>query len=176
MCERNFAEARRATALLAQDKPLSANFPPSLWETYIAHFDGDEKKARSSYVVTRRIYEKFLRERGDYPEAFASLALLDATFGRKDDALREIRKAVDLMPVSKDPLNGAEFVAGLAAVYGLIGDRDRAFEQLRAFVKMAPQPDCSYGVLKLSPMWDSLRGDPRFAQILAEAAKPIPIQ
>ena len=88
----------------------------------------------------------------------------------------EIKKAIELMPVSKDPINGSEFVADLAAVYGLIGDRERAFEQLRLFGKMIAQPDRSYGQLKLDPMWDSLRGDPRFGEILAEAAKPLPLK
>jgi TolB-like protein len=176
MCERNFTEAKRAAALLAEDKSQSEIYPPIFWETVIAHFEGDEKKARQLYVVARETCERLLREGGDYPEAWAALALLDVIFARGDDAVREAQRAIDLMPISKDPLNGSGFVADLALVYGMMGERDRAFEQLRAYVKMPPQFDHTLGELKLSPLWDCLRNDPRFAEILAEAAKPLPIQ
>ena len=62
-------------------------------------------------------------------------------------------------------------MTNLAIVYAATGDRDRAFEQLASVAKTPNGP--SYGALKLDPTWSSLRGDPRFAQLLAEAAKPI---
>ena len=65
-------------------------------------------------------------------------------------------------------------VADLAIVYSLIGERDRAIEQLSSVVKVSGTVTC--GELKFAPWWDELRSDPRFDQILAEAAQPIPLK
>ncbi|MBA3544645.1 MAG: tetratricopeptide repeat protein [Chthoniobacterales bacterium] len=101
----------------------------------------------------------------------SALGVIDAGLGRFDDALRESRKAVELCPVSSDAVEGPGYVTNLANVYAALGDRDRAFEQLASVAKMPNGP--SYGALKLDPTWASLRGDPRFAQLLAEVVKPI---
>jgi hypothetical protein len=65
-------------------------------------------------------------------------------------------------------------LANLAQVYAWIGERDLAIEQLSSLVKLPCGP--SFGELKLDPMWDDLRDDSRFAQIMADAAAPIPLQ
>jgi len=93
--------------------------------------------------------------------------------GRKEEALNECRRAVELRPISRDALEGPEYATNLAVVYGWIGDHDLAIEQLSALVRDTSWP--KLGELKLDPVWDDLRGDPRFAQIMSDAAKPIPI-
>ena len=81
---------------------------------------------------------------------------------------------VEEMPVSRDPLAGRELLSQLALVYAWLGDRDKAFEQLFVISQLSGSP--SYGDLKLNPIWDPLRDDPRFNQLLAEAARPIAIE
>jgi hypothetical protein len=94
--------------------------------------------------------------------------LIDAGLGRKEDALRESRRAVELMPLAKDSLNGADMIQYSAIVAAWVGEKDLALEQL---TKAARLP-CflSYGRLKLLPWYDPLRGDPRFEKIVASLA------
>ena len=102
----------------------------------------------------------------------SEIAKVDAGLGRKDDAIREARRAVDLMPITKDSVNGPTHVAALALVYAWTGERERALEQLE---KVATIPGVlggsvpTYGDLRFNPCWDSLRGDPRFDRIVAAA-------
>ena len=113
-------------------------------------------------------------QRGDKPkdaDYFAGVAKLDAGLGRKEEAIREARQAVELMPIAKDSLNGPALVANLALVYAWTGEHDRALEQLE---KVATLPGVwhdavTYGDLLLNPCWDSLRGDNRFDKIVAAA-------
>jgi hypothetical protein len=94
--------------------------------------------------------------------------LLDAGLGHKSDAIAEGRRARDLLPISKDALDGPIYATYLGMIYAWVGEKDLALEelQLSASIPCGAQ----YGVLKLSPMWDSLRGDPRFEKIVASLA------
>jgi serine/threonine-protein kinase len=78
------------------------------------------------------------------------------------------------MPMERDPIAGVELLSQMAIVYAWLGERDKATEQLQAITKLPDSP--SAGELRLNPWWDPLRDDPRFAEILAEAAKPIPLK
>jgi hypothetical protein len=100
------------------------------------------------------------------------LGLIDAYLGRKEEALREGRRAVEL--AVKDPLEGVRRVANLAMIAAWVGDKDLAFEQLESIIRR-PSP-LSYGGLKLFPWWDPLRGDPRFEKLLDEAKQPVVVK
>jgi hypothetical protein len=96
------------------------------------------------------------------------LGVIDAALGRKDEALREGRRAVELLPVAKDSVNGALMIHYLAMIAAWVGEKNLAFEQL-AFSARTPE-GVTYGELKLDPFWDLLRGDPRFEKIVASLA------
>jgi hypothetical protein len=96
------------------------------------------------------------------------LGLIDAGLGREEEAQREGQRACELLPVSKDALNGADLVVNLALIYAWTGENDRAVEQLARAAQIPG--NLSYGLLKLHPEWDSLRGDPRFEKIVASLA------
>jgi hypothetical protein len=98
---------------------------------------------------------------------FADLAMVDAGLGRKEDAIREALRAVELMPIAKDSLAGPRVATNLALVYAWTGERDRALEQLEIVAKIPAGP--TYGDLRFNPCWDSLRGDPRLDKIVAAA-------
>ena len=93
---------------------------------------------------------------------------VDAGLGRKEDAIREALRAVELLPIAKDSHWGPSQVAGLALVYAWTGERDRALEQLE-IVATIPETRGTYGDLRFNPCWDSLRGDKRFDKIVAAA-------
>jgi hypothetical protein len=104
----------------------------------------------------------------NYAPALIVLALIDAGLGRKDDALREGRRAADLMPPSRDSINGAHITFLLSIVYAWVGEKDLAIDEL---TRSAQVPGgVTYGQLRLWPHWDSLWGDPRFESIVASLA------
>src|SRR5262249_53947693 len=108
---------------------------------------------------------------GDKPKDasyFSSVATIDAGLGRKEEAIREARQAVEIMPIAVDSLNGPYHVAKLALVYAWTGERDAALEQLQKIATL-PGYAPTYGDLLLNPCWDDLRGDPRFDKIVAAA-------
>jgi serine/threonine-protein kinase len=96
------------------------------------------------------------------------LGLIDAALGQKEEALREGYRAVELLPVEKDSINGQLMIEYLAMIAAWVGDHDLACEKLAAAIRY-PGP-LSYGHLKLMPWWDPLRGDPCFEQIVASLA------
>ena len=96
------------------------------------------------------------------------LGLIDAALGRKEEALREGRRAVELLPAEKDAINGPGMIQYLAVIAAWVGDKDLACQQLATAVGRPGAP--SYGQLKLIPFWDPLRGDPCFEKIVASLA------
>jgi hypothetical protein len=112
--------------------------------------------------------EKLVQAQPNFGPPLVVLGLIDAALGRKEEALREGRNAVDLLPVEKDSIKGALMIAYLAMIAAWVGDNDLASEQLATALRY-PSP-LSYGELKLLPLWDPLRGDPRFEKIVASLA------
>ena len=103
------------------------------------------------------------------PAALCALGVVDAALGNKDDAIREGERAVELIPVSKSAIEGPMLIQYLAVIYAWTGDKDRAIERLAEAAKL-PGSHVSYGYLRLNPLWDPLRGDPRFEAIVASLA------
>jgi hypothetical protein len=96
------------------------------------------------------------------------LGLIDAALGRKEEALREGRRAIELVPIEKDAVNGRIVTAYFAMIAAWVGETDLACEQLAMAVGYTSS--LSYGQLKLMPWWDPLRGEPCFEQIVASLA------
>jgi Flp pilus assembly protein TadD len=104
----------------------------------------------------------------DFAAALSLLGIIDAGLGRKEEALREGRRACEILPVSKDAVDGPVLAANLALIYAWTGEKDLAIEQI-ASVEKLPN-NLFYGLLKLHPVWDPLRGDPRFEKIVSSLA------
>jgi serine/threonine protein kinase/tetratricopeptide (TPR) repeat protein len=141
----------------------------SSWaEGQVARARGDKQKALAAFAAARNKLEaKF----GDIPKDaiyLSEVATLDAGLGRKEDAIRNARHAVELLPIAKDSLNGPTLVANLALVYAWTGERARALDQLE-IVATIPGEAPAYGDLLLNPCWDDLRADKRFDKIVAAA-------
>jgi serine/threonine-protein kinase len=118
--------------------------------------------------------EKMVREQPDYAEALSVLGMVDAALDRKEEALRESRRAVELFPLTKDAVTGAEILRNLAITYAWAGEKDLALKELEQVVRI-PGP-ISYGQLRLHPWWDPLRNDPRFEQLVSQAREPVQIK
>ncbi len=141
---------------------------PEGWaDGQIARTGGDKQKALAVFVAARKKLDATWDDKPKDEAYFAQVAMLDAGLGRKEDAIREALRAVELMPIAKDSLSGPRLVRNLAMVYAWTGERDRALEQLEIVAKIPAGP--SYGDLRFNPCWDDLRGDKRFDTIVAAA-------
>jgi tetratricopeptide (TPR) repeat protein len=140
--------------------------PPESWaDGQVALARGDKQRALAVFAAARKRLDATWETRDQ--AYFEQVARLDAGLGRKEEAIREARRAVDLMPIAKDSVTGVGRVVNLALVYAWTGERDRALEQLEIVATIPAGP--SYGDLKFNPCWDSLRGDKRFDKIVAAA-------
>ncbi len=143
--------------------------PPESWaDGQVAVARGDKQKAQSVFAAARKQMEAIWVDKPKDALYFAQIAGLDAGLGRKEEAIREARQAIDLMPIAKDSYWGPGLVANLALVYAWTGERDRALEQLE-IVATLPGAAPTYGDLCFNPCWDDLRGDKRFDRIVAAA-------
>jgi TolB-like protein/tRNA A-37 threonylcarbamoyl transferase component Bud32 len=171
--ERDPAGAQRALAAMPADGggcyDENVPFPNSWCEGLAARFRGDETAARAAFTDAREEIEQTLRHQPDYAAALCALGVVDAVLGNKEDAIREGQRAVELTPVSKNSIDGAMFLRYLAIIYAWTNDKDRAVERLAERAKI-PVADLSYGELRLNPLWDPLRGDPRFEAIVTSLA------
>ena len=170
LCERSPEAATRALANYPREGVTAwgINFPHGYWEGVFARAQGDLDKARVAFTSARRQVEMATKGQAEIPDAVSLLGKIDAGLGRKREALNEGRRACELMPISKDAVHGQELAVDLAQIYAWTGDKDLAIEQIAA-IERSPN-ELSYGLLKLHPDWDSLRGDPRFEKILADLA------
>jgi tetratricopeptide (TPR) repeat protein len=134
----------------------------------VARWQGDSARAHLAFTVARSEVEKTLAKQSDFAAALSLLGMTDAGLGQKDEALREGRRACELLPASKDAMDGAALATNLAQIYAWIGEKDLAIDQITT-IKRSPNY-LTYGLLKLHPYWDSLRGDPRFEKIVASLA------
>src|SRR5438876_8698511 len=133
----------------------------------VARARGDKPKALAAFAAARKKMEAIWGDEPKDAPYFSDLARLDAGLGQKEEAIREARRAVELLPIAKDSLNGPWIVTNLALVYAWTGERDRALEQLEIVATIPAGP--TYGDLRFNQCWDSLRGDKRFDKIVAAA-------
>jgi TolB-like protein/class 3 adenylate cyclase/Tfp pilus assembly protein PilF len=170
LCKRDYDGARRAMDALPIDGCYDDNIPfPRSWcEGVVAQFRGDKVAAHGAFTNMRAEAAKMVAEQPNYAAALCVLGMADAALGNKEDAIRESRRAVELLPVSKDAIVGARLVQYLALVYAWTGEKDLALEQLSVAARLPGR--LSYGYLRLHPYWNPLRGDPRFEKIVASLA------
>jgi TolB-like protein/class 3 adenylate cyclase/Tfp pilus assembly protein PilF len=171
LCERTVTAAARVLTNYPRDgvsTSYGVNCPHAYWDGVVARWQGDSVKAYSAFSAARGEVEKILEKQSNFAAALSLLGVIDAGLGRKEEALREGRRACELLPISKDAIDGAALAINLAQIYAWTGEKDLAIEQI-ASVERIPNL-LSYGLLKLHPYWDSLRGDLRFEKIVASLA------
>ena len=171
LAERDAAAAKNAVIAAGEnpaDTDEAVTFSRLFMEGVVARMTKDDTEARAAFTGARAEQQKIIQAHESYGPPLCVLGLIDAGLGRKEEALLEGRRAVELLPVEKDPINGIAMVKYLAMIAAWAGDKDLACEQLAIAVR--PPSTISYGQLKLLPFWDPLRGDPRFEKILTSLA------
>jgi eukaryotic-like serine/threonine-protein kinase len=146
---------------------------PDFWLTLaaVAHAAGKVDEERQANAEAKRTGLLALGPRPDDPNLLGQLSVAEAGLGQNEEALRHARHAAEMLPPSMDAVLGPGCEMRLAQVLAMTGDRDGAFDKLGKLVKLPF--GLNYGDLKLNPMWDDLRDDPRFDRILAESALPL---
>jgi len=171
LADRDPTAAKAALIAAGENMPLNehaVHFSRSFVEGWIARLEKDELKARAAFESARAEQEKIVQAQPDYAPPLCVLGVINAALGRKQEALSECRRAVELLPVQKDAFNGPLMIQWFAISAAWVGEKDLALEQL-ATASRHPS-SLSYGNLKLFPFWDPLRGDPRFEEIVASLA------
>ena len=164
----DYDEASRAIAVTPANFNPAAFIgqPPQSWaDGQIARARGDKQKAHEAFAAARQSFDTTWGSDRKDESYFAQVALFDAGLGRKEEAIREAKHAVELMPIAKDSWIGPGLVGNLALVYAWTGEQDLAIEQLESVAKIPFGP--SYGDLRFNPCWDSLRGNLRFEKMVA---------
>ena len=168
--ERDPKAGLRALADLGKNTygPDAILYTRAFGEGFFGRLKGDAVAAQAGFTKARAEQQQIVNAQPDYAPAVCVLGLIDAGLGRKDEALREGRRAAELMPPSKDSINGAHIMQVLAVIYAWVGEKDLALEQLQRTVQIPG--GANYGNLRLWPHWDPFRGDPRFEKIVASLA------
>jgi len=176
LCEHDAAEVTRALAFISPEGNTLFNvrMPRNVFEGIAERARGDAVTAQSAFTAARAEMEKIVTEQPDYAEALCMLGLIDAGLGRKEEALTEGRRAVELLPVTRDAMTGAELMTFLAIIYTWTGEKDLALKELTSLLEIPGH--LSYGQLRLHPYWDPLRGDPRFDKIIEESKEPVALK
>ena len=170
LAERNSVAAATALAALGENNmnDQDITFSPTVAEGLIARMTKDDGKARSAFTVARAEQAKIVEAQPDYAPALCVLGLIDAGLGRKEEALREGRHAVELLAAQKEATHSTRVIMYLAMIAAWVGDKELACQQLSVALGYPNPP--SYGELKLLPFWDPLRGEPCFEKIVVSLA------
>jgi serine/threonine protein kinase/tetratricopeptide (TPR) repeat protein len=176
MLERDYAAAEKILSDLPVEKFQAGDAPKTYYQGRTALARGDKESAQRYFAATIPALEKWVRDAPDDSQRHALIGLLYAYMQRKEDAIREARRAIELEPESQDAFHGAIEAANLAMVYALIGEQDPAITLIgRLLSTPGPFPgpgsdmlsDITLADLRLRWEWDSLRSNPRFQNILA---------
>lgn len=143
---------------------------------FVEQLAGDRHQALARYARARQALRDRLKEDPNNPLIFAWLGLTEAGLGHRRAALAAGRRAIALMPVTADALQGPAYEEVLARIEVRIGENDRAIATLRHLL-MVPYGSIFYGgrltvaLLNLDPAWDPLRKRPAFQALLKQYAQ-----
>lgn len=162
-----FYERKYDKALEALSNPFYEPIRKSIYEGLVYQKLNRPEPVRASLEKARRLIEEKFRKRPNDVELTGNLALVYAGLGRKEEAIRKAKEAIQILPVSKDAFFGMFYVERLAHVYVLTGEYDAAIAQLQ-YLLSVPSP-MSANLLAIDPRWDPIRSDVRFQKLLQKS-------
>ncbi|MEY2539216.1 MAG: hypothetical protein QOG67_2956 [Verrucomicrobiota bacterium] len=170
LCERDVTAAKRAMIAL-KDNAIRIDallLNRAAVEGLVARLQGDAAGAREAFTTARIRQQQLVDAQPDYGPAVCMLGFIDAALGNKEAALREGRRAMVLLPPSRDAINGPHIVEFFAIICAWTGEKELALQQLETATQLPGW--FSYGHFRLQPLWDPIRDDPRFEKIVASLA------
>jgi TolB-like protein len=170
LLDRDFdAAGDLAAALSPKDSEVAVypDFGRDFWMGVVARLKGDETSSRAALMRARAEQDEEVRNSDDV-WLLSYLGLIDAILGKKEEALSEGRRAIEMLPIVKNLTTDGYVKRYFAMICAWAGERELALEHLEVVARIPGGP--SYGDLRLNPMWDPLRGDPRFEKIVNSLA------
>ena len=169
----------RIKEILARPDPVSGYFNGELrfWLGWAQEVAGDHAAARESWRQARSELEAFLKEQPDNYSLIGDLALINMGLGDKAAALVLSDQAVAANPIEQNAVTGPIPMEILARVAARMGEPDRAIAALQKLLSIPYSGTFGFGVpltpalLRLDPMFDPLRNDPRFQKLCEERPK-----
>jgi len=179
MLKRDYSEAKKVLQTLPLDELSYTNAgatPRSFFEGCIYLAQGDNVNAQKAFELARPAFEAAVKEAPESSYRHANLGWLYGFMGRKDDAIREGQRAVELKPDWKDAVDGALMNCYLALIYTRVGEKELAIPLITRLLKTPGAVDSvDYSItvndLKYRWEWDPLRNDPRFQKLLEQPGK-----
>jgi TolB-like protein/Flp pilus assembly protein TadD len=167
MLQRKFSDALEVVRQFPGEILASENTAPNpkaFLEGLLYYYEGDKMKAQTAFEHARMTVEQLIRESPDDAARHAMLGQILAALGQKDSAIAEGKRAVELQPESEDTFDGPQISVSLAQIYAWVGKYDEAF---RLLDRLLHTPNgATVPLLKLDPVWDPLRKDPRFQALI----------
>jgi tetratricopeptide (TPR) repeat protein len=144
--------------------------PKSLMRAEMYHGLGNSQLARAHYEATRATLVDSVAAHPDDPSIHSALGLASAALGRKQDAVREARRAMEMVPISRNNPGATAFMGLAVEVFARAGEFDPAFELLELLLAMPSGREVTISFLRAWPGFDPLRSDPRFEKLLERFA------
>jgi TolB-like protein/Tfp pilus assembly protein PilF len=166
MLQRKFAEAFAVLNQVPQEviRDGTAPVPKASLQGMLYLFQGDKAKAQATFRRALPFAEQSLRESPNDAGRHIQLGFILTGLNRKEEAIAQGKRAVELTPESADAFDGPQLTASLAQIYAWVGEKDQA---LRLVDRSLQTPNgVTVSMLKLDPMWDPLRNDPRFQALI----------
>ena len=175
MLARDFAGAQNAVdgfPFETLPSVYSGPVPKSYLKGCIALASGDTARAQQFFEMSRPVMEAETLAHPESELRHARLGVLYAYLGRKAEAIREGKRAVELKPVAIDAYDGPEQLCNLALIYAWVGEHEEAISMIEKLLRMPGgvffyEASMSLSELRLRWQWDPLRQDPRFQKLLA---------
>jgi TolB-like protein len=177
LMQRDYDEAERQLGTCSQLKfndvglagfagALDDHTVPRVWYAgLIARGRGDDEAARRAFREAREVVLADRARLPNDPKICVMLGLIEAMLGSAAEAVAAGTKAVRLLPISADALDGPLVAVNLAVIHAQLGDRNRALDELERIVRLPGGP--TSGTLRTEPQWDTLQEDPRFQKLLS---------
>jgi serine/threonine-protein kinase len=166
--DKKYEEALKRLTSVSSETVRGGGFASSYTPTvqYLAEvygLMGNHQKAQSNFDSARVFLEDKIQESPTDPALHSALGIAYAGLGRSEDAIREGKLGVELLPISKEAIGGYARAQDLARIYSMVGEYDAAVDQLEYLLSIPG--DLSAAWLRLDPTWGALRDHPRFQEL-----------
>ena len=169
MWDGNYQEALDRLALVSSEVLFGGQLlyvPKAQLYAQIHGLTGNRQREQAYYDSTRSMLETMIQESPDDSRYRSAIGIAYAGLGRREDAIREGELAVELLPMSKEALQGAYRAEDMARIYAMVGEYDAAIDRLESL--LAVPSITAVPMLRIDPVWNPLRDNPRFQALLAK--------